>query len=317
MRYRELGNSGVRVSVIGLGGHEFGPGGKIRGFQDDPKLAIRRGYVFEGFGGANRREIVAKALDHGINLFDLTIDSEKEAMGRLLREIAPSQEILIQTRPEGMVYSYDPANRQMAQYDLLRAEVERICGLLKRDHVDILNFAFMKDALDADPDYMEKIGENIRRLKEEGLIRFAGADTFSGEATYLEQYRSGHFDVTFINYNPSDRMMEDAVIPEAAGRGMGILTRETFRKGRLFEMAAEAGIEDRGLVARCAVKWGLRDSRISAAVLGVATPEQLESNCEAAESPELTESEQGVLDAISSTEIFKQDSAGRRTSFKR
>jgi len=317
MLYRELGRTGVKISVIGLGGHEFGEGGKICGFQDDHKLAVERGYVFDGFGQENRRKIVAKALDLGINLLDLTIDSEKDAMGRLLKDLNPSQDIMIQTRPEGMCYSYDPQNRQMAQYDLIKAETERVCKLIKRDHIDIFNFAFMKPALDADLDYMDKIGDNIRRLKQAGLIRFASADTFSGESIYLQQYASGHFDSTFINYNPTDQAMEDRVIPDAYRHGMGILTRECFRKGQWFAMADDAGITDRDFAARCGIKWCIRDERITSAVLGVASPEQLESNCAALESPDLSDDEEGAIDAILATDRFKEQFQRRRAGFKR
>ncbi len=205
----------------------------------------------------------------------------------------------------------------MAQYDLLRAEVERICKLIQRDHVDILNFAFMQDAMDADPDYLAKIGDNIRRLKEAGLIRFASADTFSGESTSLRQFETGAFDSTFINYNPTDQAMEDRVIPGASSRGMAILTRECFRKGLLFALAEEAGFTDRAFVARCGIKWCIRDKRITAVMLGIASPEQLESNVAALESPDLTEEENAVLTAIFATDHFKEQLTDRRNRLKR
>ena len=41
----------------------------------------------------------------------MTIDSEKEALGRNLKEVPPPYEIYIQTRPEGMGYGYDPNNQ--------------------------------------------------------------------------------------------------------------------------------------------------------------------------------------------------------------
>lgn len=141
MQFRPFGSTGLQVSAIALGGHEFGPQGQIRCFHEAFSQAVTRGNILPGFGQENRSRIVAAALDLGINLFDLTIDSEKEAMGRLLSELSAADEILIQTRPEGMVYGYDPQNRQMAQYDQLKAEVERICTLIRRDRVDILNLA--------------------------------------------------------------------------------------------------------------------------------------------------------------------------------
>jgi len=57
-----------------------------------------------------------------INFFDVTQDSEKEALGRNLREIPPPYEIYIQTRPEGMVYTYDKFNKKMANYKLIKSE---------------------------------------------------------------------------------------------------------------------------------------------------------------------------------------------------
>ena len=316
MQYRQLGRTGVKVSAIGLGGHEFGQNDFIRGFGDDSKRAVTRGYIFDGFGGENRQRIVEKALDLGINMFDVTIDSEKEAMGRVLKQIGQTDEILIQTRPEGMVYTYDPANVQMGQFDLVKAEVQRICGLLQRDRVDILNFAFMKEAIESDPEYLEKICDIIQRLKREGLIRFASADTFSGEATYLAQYATGAFDTTFINYNVLETAMDDNVIPDAMTRGMGILTREAFMKAKLFRYAENVSEADRGFVAKAGIKWVLRNPAVSCVVVGVASPEQLEENCSCLESLELTTAESELFQSITTSDDFIADLSQKRSAFK-
>lgn len=315
MIYNSLGSTGVEVSAIGLGGHEFYPDGSIRGFADDFKRSVTRGEIMEGFGGENRRRIVERALELGITLFDVTMDSEKDALGRVFADVKPPDNILIQTRPEGMVYNYDPENRQMAQYDLVEKEVARICGLLRRDHIDIFNFAFMKTALDADPAYLDKIGDIVRRLKEKGLIGFASADTFSGESTYLTQFRSGHFDTTFINYNLLDDAMNERVIPEASGSGLAILSRESFKKGRVFSLAEEAGITDRALIARTSLKWILSNPHLSSTVVGVSSREQLEENAAVLQDLELTEEEQSAIDTLRSSPGFADAREEIRASF--
>jgi aryl-alcohol dehydrogenase-like predicted oxidoreductase len=316
MKYRKLGKTGLELSIVGLGGHEFHSNGRIKGFQDDFARAVTAGSVMPGFGGGDRRALVHAALDAGINLFDLTIDSEKEAMGRILSDLPPSEPIYLQTRPEGMVYTYDPANRKMADFSLLKGEVQRILGLIRRETIDILNVAFMRDAVDEDQDYLAKIGDNIRRLKEEGLIRFASADTFSGEGLYLRQYASGHFDTTFINYNICEVQMEDRVIPSAHGAGIGILCREVFMKARLFAMAEEAGYTDRKAVAAMAVKRTLSNERITAAMLGVASPEQLAANLAVVDNLGLTDGEQDMIEAITKTEAYRENLARRREAFR-
>jgi aryl-alcohol dehydrogenase-like predicted oxidoreductase len=182
MHYRQIGNTDVHVSVLGLGGHEYLADGSSRGFHEDAAKAVTPGYLFEGFGGPQRRAVLKAALEAGINVFDATIDSEKEALGRNLQEVGAPHEVYVQTRPEGMVYTYDPYNARMAQYDLLEAEVRRALGLLRRERIDFYNIAPMADAVEHDPDFLVKVADNVRRLKDADLIRFACADTFSGEA---------------------------------------------------------------------------------------------------------------------------------------
>jgi aryl-alcohol dehydrogenase-like predicted oxidoreductase len=311
MEYRKYGKADVKFSVIGLGGHEFGAGDHIKGFQDS-KDAVKPGYTQKGFGGENRKAIVHRALDLGINVFDVTIDPEIEALGRLLEG---KNDVFIQTRPQGMVYSYDRANRKMADYSLLKKEVTRLTELLRRERVDILNFAFMQEALDSDPDYMNKMGENIARLKQEGLIRFASADNFSGNATYLAQINSGHFDSIFINYNFRDTHMEDYVIPKAMETETAVLTRELFMKAQLFKMAEEAGETDRALVARTTLKWIMGKPGVTTVMMGVANPEQLTGNLSVLESPELDKKEEELISKIQNTDLCRKELSERRAGF--
>ena len=84
MKYIDLGNTGVKVSVLGMGGHEYLPNGKSRGFNEDFKKSTTAGQIFEGFGAENRKNVLKTAYELGINYFDVTQDSEKEALGRNL-----------------------------------------------------------------------------------------------------------------------------------------------------------------------------------------------------------------------------------------
>jgi len=239
MQYRQLGQTDVALSIFGMGGHEYLPDGRSRGFNENFDLAVTPNHIFEGFGQEVRKKVLKIAFESGINFFDVTQDSEKEALGRNLKEMSPPYEIYIQTRPEGMVYTYDEYNRKMTDLGLLRAEVQRILRLLQRQRLDFLNIAFMKSALDNDPQYLDKIGSNIADLKREGLIRFACADTFSGEYTYLKQLAAGCFDAVYLNFNFADHGACLKVLPTAKELGLGVITREAFMKGQLFKMGNE------------------------------------------------------------------------------
>ena len=110
MKYVELGKTGVKASVLGMGGHEYLPNGKSRGFNEDFKKSTTAGEIFAGFGAENRKKVLKEAYELGINFFDVTQDSEKEALGRNLKEMPAPYDIVIQTRPEGMCYTYDEYN---------------------------------------------------------------------------------------------------------------------------------------------------------------------------------------------------------------
>ena len=83
MIYRRFEKAGIDISVLSMGGHEYLPDGRSRGFNEDFTRAVTPGYIFEGFGHDKRRKTLELAFDAGINFFDVTQDSEKEALGRL------------------------------------------------------------------------------------------------------------------------------------------------------------------------------------------------------------------------------------------
>lgn len=298
-----------------MGGHEYLSDGRSRGFNENFQLAIRPNYIFGGFGQERRREVLSIAFEHGINFFDVTQDSEKEALGRNLKEIPPPYEIYIQTRPEGMVYTYDPFNARMAKYDLLKTEVQRGLKLLQRDHLDFLNIAFMRSALDHDPEYLEKIKENIERLKREGLVRFACADTFSGEYTYLKQIEAGCFDAVYINFNFADDGGIEKVLPLAGEKGLGVISREAFMKGELFKMGEEVGLADRTQLSQMALKWNLSHKEVTTIAVGTNNPGHLRKSLEVLKDLELTDEDREIVKKIRASSIYRAYLERKRKEF--
>lgn len=315
MIYKPLGESGIKLSILSMGGHEYLPSGSSRGFNENFQLAIRPGYLFEGFGGERRKKVLSIAYEYGINFFDVTQDSEKEALGRNLKELPPPYEIYVQTRPEGIVYTYDAYNAKMAKYDLLKAEVERELGLLQREHLDFLNIAFMRSALDHDPEYLDKIGYNIAKLKKDGLIRFASGDTFSGEYTYLRQIEAGCFDTVYINFNFADEGGKRKVLPTAMEKGLGVISREAFMKGELFKMGDEVGVTDRGRLANIALKWNLSHEEVTTVVVGTSNPDHLLRNLEALKDLTLTAEEREIIEKVKTSSLYKEYAERKRREF--
>ena len=305
MEFFELRDDGPRLSRVILGGHEYLQDGRSRGFNENFAQAITPGAIVDGFGGPARQRIVAAALDLGINCFDVTIDSEKEALGRNLRDLAPPFDVFVQTRPEGMVYSYDPGNRRMLDLALLRDEVLRIVKLLGRDRIDILNFGILQDALDGDPEFLARLGFNIAALKREGLIGYAAADSFSGPHTSAAMIASGAFDTVNINFNIAEDWPRDTAIPAAKAADCAVVVREALIKGDLFRLAGDLDVAATASLARGAIKWVAGTAGVDGVILGAASVAQLRESADAALKPNPTEDEQMTLDRTRQRPAFQ------------
>lgn len=305
VRYNELGDTGMELSAIGLGGHEFFDGG-VRGFNtEEREQAVTPGLNLDGFGGERRLAVVRTAIENGINVFDVTIDEEKDALGRNLETLGQGGDLHVQTRPAGMVYTYGNHNEGLTDYDRLREAVESVLGLLRRDRVDLLNFGFEPGALEHTPDFFEQVGENVRRLKADGLIRLASADA-QNPGDYIRAIESGVFDSISIGFHPATPEHAEEVLPVARRRNVGVITRAVFMKGTLFEMAERAGIEDFGTVARASIRWCLDHDAVTSVLVGVDTPEELESNLRALESEGMTDEDRTVLEQLRATDAFRE-----------
>jgi aryl-alcohol dehydrogenase-like predicted oxidoreductase len=318
MKYNRLGESEVQLSVIGLGGHEFLSDGRVKAMGEDFHRSVTPGVIWEGFGGEQRRRMLQAAYDAGVNFFDLTMDSEKEAFGRNLRELPPPHPIFIQTRPEGMVYNNVPADEdksRLLDYAQLEAEARRACKLLGRDAIECYNFGLFPPAVQRQPGYVERLAANIERLKQSGLIRFACVDTLSGQAVSLEMIETGAFEAVFTAFSVVNDAPLQRVIPAARERGMSIFAREAFLKGRLFALGDAAGISDRLSLARAAVRWVLSQDAVTALVVGVAKPEHLVENLDAARAPELTDEDGALLDTLRACPQFAEERAGQHDFF--
>ena len=314
MLKRSFGKTGMELSVLALGGHEYLPDGRSRGFNENMQLAVSPGYIGEGYGGPKRKQVLAAAYDLGINVFDVTLDSEKEALGRNFREMPPPHEVYVQTRPEGMCYSYDPNNRKLLDQALLRAEVQRVLALLGREAIDLFNVGLLAWSIDNDPDYLARLADNLGTLKREGLIRCAVADSFSGERLYLAMLRSQAFEAVNIDLNFGDACALQSVIPEARRAGLGVVAREAFFKSELFRIGASVGIDDRAAIARLAMKWVVREQP-NVLIVGVDDARQLRDNARSIEDAALDADEVVLLDQLWSAPAFVRYEESKRREF--
>jgi aryl-alcohol dehydrogenase-like predicted oxidoreductase len=202
---RRLGNSGLAVSVVGLGTNNFGM-----------KLDLEQS-----------RAVVHAALDHGINLFD-TSDSygaSEERLGEVLQ--GKRDDVLIATkfgsdvRRLGQDNGVDWGARGSRRY--IRRAVENSLRRLRTDWIDLYQIHR--------PDPATPIEETLSALDDlvhEGKVRYLGHSNFSGWQTADAEWvaRTRHLE-RFISaqneYSLLERSIEADLVPALQQYQIGLL----------------------------------------------------------------------------------------------
>jgi len=201
MRYRQLGDSGLTVSVVGLGCNQF------RTRMDDAAVEAT----------------VVAALDAGITLFD-TADvyggrgGSEESLGLALR--GRRDRAVVATK-FGMDMGDGTRARGSRRY--IRRCVEASLRRLQTDWIDLYQYHA--------PDRITPLDETLDALDElvrEGKVRYIGASNFEAWRTVDAEWtaRSAHR-ARFISaqnrYNLLERDVERELVPAALRCGVGIL----------------------------------------------------------------------------------------------
>jgi aryl-alcohol dehydrogenase-like predicted oxidoreductase len=211
MRYRQLGESGLTVSVIGLGGNNFG--GRI--------------------GLEETRSVVDAALDCGVTLID-TADiygnrgGSEELLGQVL---AGRREHVVLATKFGMDMGNGTVARGSRSY--IRRAVEASLRRLQTDYIDLYQYHA--------PDGVTPLEETLATLDDlitGGKVRYIGSSNFAGwqvaDADWIAQTQhQARFVSAQNHYNLLERDAEQELIPSCVNRGVGVLPYLPLANGLL------------------------------------------------------------------------------------
>ncbi|MEU8276936.1 aldo/keto reductase [Microbispora bryophytorum] len=212
MTYRRLGDSGLVVSALGLGGNNFG-----RRLDLDATRAV-----------------VDAALDAGVTLIDTAdIYGESEALlGEVLK--GRRDQVVIATKFGGDVNGANgPDWGARASRRYVRLAVERSLRRLKTDWIDLYQLHF--------PDPSTPIEETLSVLTDlvrEGKVRYVGSSNFASwqvtDADWIA--RTGGFE-RFVSaqneYSLLDRGVDKELVPALLHHGVGLLPYFPLANGLL------------------------------------------------------------------------------------
>ena len=302
MKYRTLGSTGLRVSVVGLGTWQLG-GEWGKEFEQPEVDAMFR-----------------RAHELGINLIDTAEcygdHASERLIGQALKNIGGDRgEWAIATkfghrfiRPFERLDTRTPGD--------VRREVEDSLRALQTDYIDLLQYHSWGD----DDFFRDDVLAELNRLKEQGKFRHLGNSV--GKNTNQKQVaasRKRGIELVQIIYNRLDQAPEEATLPICEKQDLGVLARVPLASGYLSgryepghqfpqdevrsvwhkpeerdaklrevqaikreEYPAEVDA-DKVSMAAWALAWCLKHPAVTSVIPGAKNVEQIESNAAAAD----------------------------------
>jgi len=313
MTYRRSGRSGLLLPAISFGlWQNFG--------NEDRPLETGRA-------------IVRRAFDLGITHFDLANNygppygSAEENFGQILQDdLVPYRDELVISTKAGYDMWPGPYGEWGSRKYLL-ASLEQSLGRMGLDYVDI----FYSHRFDPETPLEETMGALDTAVKQ-GKALYVGVSSYSAEKTREAHAILAELRTPFVLNQPSysmlNRWMEPELLDTLEKLGVGcivfsplaqgmltdkylhgipdgsratrgstlspdLLTAETLEKIRRLNDIAQA----RGqTLAQMALAWALRDPRVTSALVGASSVEQLEANVAALDDLEFTDQELAEID---------------------
>jgi aryl-alcohol dehydrogenase-like predicted oxidoreductase len=299
MQTRNLGNSDLKITPIGIGAWAMG-GGQWAfswGTQDDNASIAA----------------IHTALDAGVNWIDTAavygLGPSEEVVGRAIRE--RSQRPYVFTKCS-RVWNENGEIGHSLKSTSIRNELEASLRRLKVDVIDLYQIHWPQPEED-----IEEGWRTLADLQKEGKIRYVGVSNFN-----VEQMKRAEkiAPITSLqpNYNIVTRDIEKSILPYCRERNIGVIVYAPMKSGLLTgkmtrERIASLPPDDfrprtisfqepllsrnlglveilRGIADRhgktpgeVAIAWTLRDPVVTGAIVGMRSPEQAKQIVRSAE----------------------------------
>jgi len=274
MKYRVLGRTGLKVSEVGMGGHEYR--------RPLPTTLGRWGELDEeAFTRTQpaRNQVIQAAIAAGINFFDATQPEEAKSLGHALAALGRKPEIHVAIMILTPCSKLKETPRSLWR-QRIREDVEDRLRLLQAEYADLLHLHMPER--DYSPQRLTAALEAVRELQAEKRIGFIGASShqprFLGEV--MRKYDC--FDAVMIRYNYHLREARDVIFPLAKMLEVGVIVMKPLAwpfYGLSFTRFDLGGREEDAITpVQHALRWILQFTEVSTVVPGMNSLEEVAEN---------------------------------------
>ncbi len=290
MQTRNLGNSDLKITPIGVGAWAMGGGQWAFSWgqqDDDASIAA-----------------IHTALDAGVNWIDTAavygLGHSEEVVGRAIKGRAQRPYIFTKC---SRTWNDKGEIGYSLKADSLRRELEASLRRLNVDVIDLYQIHWPQP----DPD-IEEAWRTLADLRKEGKVRYIGVSNFNAEQM---KRAAAIAPITSLqpNYNIVTRDIEKAVLPYCREQGIGVIVYAPMKSGLLtgkmtreriaslppddfrprtvsfkepllsrnlglVEVLRDIGNRHNRTPGEVAIAWTLRDPVVTAAIVGMRSAEQ-------------------------------------------
>jgi len=261
MQYRQLGDTGIKVSALGFG-------------------CMRLPTLEPGEPAIDREKainLLRRGIDSGINYLDTAYpyhNQESEiVVGLALKDGYRDKVTLVTKCPVGM-----PDFTESADFDkYLNEQLEK----LDVDYLDFYLFHGINEKSFNEKVLGLNLIEKSKAAKEAGKIKHIGFSFHDKPQVLKKIIDTGHFDLMLVQYNIIDQVNEE-MIAYAAEQGLGVAIMGPVGGGRLAGTPPDSMhqwlSEGRKNLVDLALKFVLSNPNVSVALSGMGSEEMLQDN---------------------------------------
>ena len=273
MRYQQLGETDLVVSVIGFG-------------------AATLGNEYGDIDAATGTRAVHAAIDSGINFFDTSPYYGRTLSETRLGEALKGKRDQIILATKGGRYDIDKFNFSKQR---LIASVEESLQRLQTDVIDLYHLHDIEFV--SKNQIIQEALPTLENLREQGKIRYTGISGFP--VHLLKEVAQAHLVdaiLSYCHYNLMNTTLADVILPFAKQKGIGIINASALHMGILTEQGAQSwhpapeilhdtaqqlmviAREHGTTITAIALQFALDNADISTTLIGMRTVEEVEQN---------------------------------------
>lgn len=258
MKYREFGNTGIRVSILGFGAMRLPTNGEGDETRVDLEQAV---------------PILNRGLDLGINYIDTAWmylnKTSEEAVGQTLAG-----------RDRSRLYV---ATKNMIDTDVkaFRKRLDLQLEKLKTDYIDFYHVHGLRWAVFEHKAVPKGYLSELEKARDQGLIRHLSFSSHDTPDNIIKLIDTGEFSSMLVQYNLLHRYNETA-ISRAVERGMGVAVMGPVGGGRISFLSQLKPREGRSL-AELSLRFAMSNPEVGVTLSGMQNIPMVEENAAAAD----------------------------------